>query len=450
MASEDRWYDLNLILRRPSPFAGPGFEPDTAEEPNSLSFLREDSKVLCVGAGGLGCDLLKCLALSGFKHIEVIDMDHIDASNLNRQFLFREKDVGSSKAKAASDFINKRVYDTDVHHFHGKMQDKDKEWYQEFNLIICGLDSVPARRWINSTLYSLLGHDEEGNIDGDTIIPMIDAGTEGFEGQVTLIYPGNTACIECNVQLFVKTDNVAICTIAGKPRKPEHCVLYAGLVAFQAKQGGKEQDKWGAPFLDEKGQPIKKWDSDEPEHMKWLWEIAVGHAKKFELDHKEVTFKLTKTVLKNTIPAIASTNALVAAIATHEAFKLCTGVAPPLANYVRWNGKRGIFTSNQKFVKNEKCTVCGKASYVFPISGEKTLEKFFEALKEDSRFQFATPTASVKGGDILYIRRPAVLEKNYRPNLTKPLKELIKEGDVLAVTDSSLASGSVEFKLKFD
>jgi molybdopterin/thiamine biosynthesis adenylyltransferase len=37
------------------------------------------------------------------------------------------------------------------------MQDKDKEWYEQFNIIICGLDSVPARRWINSTLFSMLG-----------------------------------------------------------------------------------------------------------------------------------------------------------------------------------------------------------------------------------------------------------------------------------------------------
>jgi len=85
MEEADRWKDLDKLLNRPGNVTGPGFEPSD----ETIPFLRSDVRILCVGAGGLGCELLKDLALSGFGNIDVIDMDTIDVSNLNRQFLFR-------------------------------------------------------------------------------------------------------------------------------------------------------------------------------------------------------------------------------------------------------------------------------------------------------------------------------------------------------------------------
>lgn len=61
--------------------------------------------MLLVGAGGIGSEVLKTLVLTGFRHITVIDLDTIETSNLNRQFLFRSWHVGSSKAVVAASAV---------------------------------------------------------------------------------------------------------------------------------------------------------------------------------------------------------------------------------------------------------------------------------------------------------------------------------------------------------
>ena len=100
--------------------------------------------------------------------------DTIDISNLNRQFLFRQADIGKPKAEVAAAFVQKRVKGVNITPYVGKIQDKDEDYYMQFNIVICGLDSIEARRWINSTLISM---DED---DPSSLKPLVDGGTEGI------------------------------------------------------------------------------------------------------------------------------------------------------------------------------------------------------------------------------------------------------------------------------
>lgn len=101
--------------------------------------------------------------------------DTIDISNLNRQFLFRANDVGNSKAEVAARFVEKRVKGVSITPHNCKIQDKNEDFYMMFNIVVCGLDSIEARRWINSTLVDLV--DEE---NPESLKPLIDGGTEGM------------------------------------------------------------------------------------------------------------------------------------------------------------------------------------------------------------------------------------------------------------------------------
>lgn len=119
-SSRAKWKYLDSFLSRPGAYTDESFIPG---EP-SITAISETARLLVIGAGGLGCEILKNLALSGFRNIDVIDMDTIDVSNLNRQFLFRAKDVGKAKASVAAEFVMKRVPGCKITPYVGKIQDK--------------------------------------------------------------------------------------------------------------------------------------------------------------------------------------------------------------------------------------------------------------------------------------------------------------------------------------
>lgn len=178
------------------------------------------AKVLCVGAGGIGCELLKTLVLTGFINVHVIDMDTIETSNLNRQFLFRKHHVGESKAKVAAEAVKRFRPAANIKADQGNVKEPqyDVDFFKSFDLVMNGLDNLEARRHVNRLCLA-----------AET--PLIESGTAGYLGQATVHMRGKTECFECQPKQAPKT--YPVCTIRNTPDKPIHCIVWAKDLLFQ-------------------------------------------------------------------------------------------------------------------------------------------------------------------------------------------------------------------------
>ncbi|XP_053694308.1 SUMO-activating enzyme subunit 2 [Sabethes cyaneus] len=173
-----------------------------------------DSKILVVGAGGIGCEILKNLVLSGFQDIEIIDLDTIDVSNLNRQFLFHKEHVGKSKAQVARESALSFNPNVKIKAYHDSITTTNYgvSFFQQFKLVLNALDNRAARNHVNRLCLT-------------ADVPLIESGTAGYNGQVELIKRGLTQCYECTPKAAQKS--FPGCTIRNTPSEPIHCIVWA-------------------------------------------------------------------------------------------------------------------------------------------------------------------------------------------------------------------------------
>ncbi|ETN36981.1 uncharacterized protein HMPREF1541_07969 [Cyphellophora europaea CBS 101466] len=418
--SSERWKYLQRILETESPYSDELYQPG----PEVIQAVAA-AKILVIGAGGLGCEILKNLALSGFKDIHVIDMDTIDVSNLNRQFLFRQADVGKSKAEVAAAFVQRRVPDVKITPHNCKIQDFDEDFYMQFTLVVCGLDSIEARRWINATLVEMIDHEKP-----ESLKPLVDGGTEGFKGQARVVLPSISSCIECQLSMHAPRAAVPLCTLATIPRQPQHCIEWAHIIAWEEH---RKDDTL---------------DTDDPEHITWLYTTALKRAEEFNISG--VTYSMTQGVVKNIIPAIASTNAIIAAACTNEALKIASSCAPYLDNYMMYTGDSdgvGLYTYTFQAEKLPDCPVCGNMAKTVVIDPDTSLEDFLASLAERAEAQLKKPSIRTEA-KTLYYQAPPSLEETTRPNLKKKLSELVADGEEVGVSDAAFAI-SFKFKLVY-
>jgi molybdopterin-synthase adenylyltransferase len=149
----------------------------------------KNARVTIIGVGTLGSGVLLTLAGFGVSFVRIVDFDTVELSNLNRQMLFQEQDIGCDKIEAAIAFINR---------FHSKVKvegvKREIRSVEEAKSVIDGCDlvvlaadqpSFQLERWVNQACVHLG-------------VPFVGGGINQTRGQFYTVIPGETGCIDCN------------------------------------------------------------------------------------------------------------------------------------------------------------------------------------------------------------------------------------------------------------
>ncbi|XP_008569771.1 PREDICTED: ubiquitin-like modifier-activating enzyme 7 [Galeopterus variegatus] len=178
---------------------------------------------LLVGAGAIGCELLKCFALVGLGAggsggVTVADMDHIEHSNLSRQFLFRPQDIGKPKAEVAAkaaQALNPDLQvtplthplDPSTEHIYGD------DFFSHLDGVAAALDSFQARRYVAARCTHYLK-------------PLLEAGTKGIKGSASVFIPHVTEPYRAPTSAAASED-APLCTVRHFPSTVKHTLQWA-------------------------------------------------------------------------------------------------------------------------------------------------------------------------------------------------------------------------------
>ena len=213
------WNDFSL-LQKYEPLSLSGSKLEQLFGSAFVNRLK-DLNVFMVGCGALGCEWLKNLALLNVATnngvIDITDPDHIEKSNLSRQFLFRSEDIKQSKSKVAVDAIKKVNSSINMNAYLDKVSNDNNEFIERIlrnkDVVISALDNIQARRYIDGQIFS-------------KNLPLFESGTMGMKGNTQPVIPfitetySNSSDPEAEKQF-------AVCTIKNFPNQIQHTIHWA-------------------------------------------------------------------------------------------------------------------------------------------------------------------------------------------------------------------------------
>jgi len=163
----------------------------------------ERLRILIVGVGGLGCPASLALAEAGVETLGLMDPDKVELSNLHRQILYEDKDLGRSKVESAAEYLKSHYPETKTIIIPESFSGENAEKYlKEYDLIIDGLDRLEKKFFLNDWCVKLKK-------------PFVHAGVVKFEGQVLPVLPGQTACLRCLIPRIPPPFAMPTCQEAG-------------------------------------------------------------------------------------------------------------------------------------------------------------------------------------------------------------------------------------------
>jgi len=143
------------------------------------------TKVLVAGIGGLGSSAAIYLTAAGVGKIRMIDHDKVELSDLNRQILHWDGDIGKEKVSSAKEKLERLNPDVQIESIKEKItEDNILGLVADYDIIVDGMDNFPTRYLLNKAALT-------------KNIPFFHGAVYGFEGRVMTIIPGKTPCLRC-------------------------------------------------------------------------------------------------------------------------------------------------------------------------------------------------------------------------------------------------------------
>ena len=178
-----------------------------------------NSKVCVVGVGGIGNPVVTQLNAMGIGKIRIVDRDVIEISNLHRQHLYTEQDIGKVKVEAAIEHLKRRNADVEIEALPISVTPYTAEnIVKGFDVVIDALDSIDARYALNDACIK-------------QHIPLIYAGALGMLGSVCTILPYDSACLRC-IFPALSEDDMPTCSTEGV--HPSILYLVGGIQVSEA------------------------------------------------------------------------------------------------------------------------------------------------------------------------------------------------------------------------